>query len=195
MGREFELKYAATPDILAAIQSQYHGFSPISMETTYFDTAEGDLSAKRITLRLRKENGTAVCTLKTPGDAHGRGEWEVLCGDIYKAIPLLVEAGCPKELELLTAKGIAPVCGARFVRRAKMLDLADGKLELALDEGVLMGGSRELSLCEVEVEHKGGPEAATEAFARELASRYGLVPEEKSKFCRAMDLARGEENG
>ena len=192
MGREFELKFAATPAALEAVQAQFGGFSSIAMETAYFDTPDGALSAKRMTLRLRKENGTAVCTLKTPAGAFGRGEWEVLCDDIQAAVPLLLQGGCPEELEALTAAGISPVCGARFTRLARMVDLPGGRVELALDQGVLTGGGRESPFCELEVEHKEGPEAATEAFARQLAARFRLQPEEKSKFRRAMDLKRGE---
>ena len=195
MGREFELKYGATPDILAVIRTEFGGFSPISMETTYFDTHSGALSTKRMTLRLRKENGTAVCTLKTPGDDLGRGEWEVLCDDIQKAIPLLLEAGCPEELNTLAATGIKPVCGTRFTRLIRDILLPGGRAELALDQGVLTGGGREAPLCEIEVECKEGPEAATAAFAQKLAARYNLIPEERSKFRRAIDLTRGEENG
>lgn len=157
MGREFELKYAATPDILAAIRAEFGDFSPISMETTYFDTPKGALSASRMTLRLRKENGAAVCTLKTPGQQNRRGEWEVSCDDIYKAIPLLLEAGCPKELEELTAGGVIPICGARFTRLVKRIGIPGGKVELALDQGVLLGGGREQPLCELEAEQKDGP--------------------------------------
>lgn len=195
MGREFELKYAADPTVLAAIREDFGPFSAIAMETTYFDTPSHALSARKMTLRRRLENGISLCTLKTPGINGGRGEWEVVCDDISAAITLLLAAGCPEELAQLTQEGIAPVCAARFTRLAKEIGLPGGKAELALDEGLLMGGGREIPLWELEVEHKEGAESATEEFARALAARYQLTPEEKSKFRRAMDLARGEENG
>ena len=195
MGREFELKYRADEAKIAAIRERFGEFTPISMETTYFDTPEKTLGALHWTLRRRFENGISVCTLKTPGINGGRGEWEVVCDDISAAIKLLLAAGCPEELAQLTQEGLAPVCAARFTRLAKEISLPDGKAELALDEGLLMGGGREIPLWELEVEHKEGAESATEEFARALAARYPLTPEEKSKFRRAMDLARGEENG
>ena len=65
-------------------------------------------------------------------------------------------------------------------------------MELALDEGFLLGGSRDLPLCEVEVELKAGSEDAAAAFALELAQEYGLRPETRSKIARAMALAFGE---
>ena len=51
------------------------------------------------------------------------------------------------------------------------------------------GGSRELPFGEMEVELKEGPEEAALRFAEELAAKYGLMPEKKSKFARAKALA------
>ena len=84
------------------------------------------------------------------------------------------------------------VCGARFTRLAAELPTADGTAELALDSGVLLGGNKELPLCEVELEQKTGSDAATAALASEIAHAYGLQPETKSKFRRALALAQGE---
>ena len=63
---------------------------------------------------------------------------------------------------------------------------------LALDEGCLTGGGREMPLLEVEVEVKSGSEEAATTFARQLAEEYGLTVERKSKYRRALGLARGE---
>ena len=85
--------------------------------------------------------------------------------------------------------GNTQVCGARFTRLAKEL-VADGcTLELALDQGLLLGGEKEQPLCEVELELKSGSEEAALAFAKDFSARYGLVPEAKSKFRRALSLA------
>ena len=196
MGREFELKYRATPEQQQAIQKELGGvFSAIAMETTYFDTPDRRLAAQKVTLRCRLENGTAVCTVKTPGDTRGRGEWETPCCDIMDAIPMLCKLGCPAWLEEATKAGVEPVCGARFTRQAAQIVLPDVTAELALDRGILMGGGREEDLCEVEVELKSGSEETLEKWAGEFAARFGLVPERKSKFRRALALAEGEKNG
>lgn len=191
MGREFELKYAAEPTQLAGIEAEFGDFALIFMETIYYDTPDGDLSARRITLRRRMENGISVCTVKTPGKDGSRGEWEVICEDIRLAIPELCKLGGPKELTDFAEKGLIPMCGARFLRKAKLQEQCDCTVELALDQGVLLGGGREVPLHEVEVELKSGNEAAAVAFAEELAGKYGLKPEKKSKFQRANDLAKG----
>lgn len=192
MGREFELKYTATEAVLAELAKKYPGGPRISMETTYFDTPDSALSREKMTLRIRKENGTSVCTLKTPLPDGSRGEWECQASDIQAGIRTLLKLGAPAKLAELTADGLTALCGARFVRQAIEVPTIDGIAELALDSGVLLGGGKELPLCEVEVELKSGSDAATTAFATLLAASWGLKEQPVSKFRRAMELAKGE---
>ena len=192
MGREFELKYAATVSAQEAIRAAYGPWQQFLMETTYFDTIDGALSARHMTLRIRRENNNTVCTLKTPLPDGSRGEWECLAHDISSGIRALLALGAPKILADLTVNGVIPRCGARFTRFAAQVPTADGMAELALDTGVLLGGEKEIPLCEVEIEHKDGSDAATVALARDIANQYGLQPEAKSKFRRALALAQGD---
>ena len=188
MGREFELKFAATAADHEALRERFGPLSPITMETTYFDTPDGDLRNLRWTLRRRMENGISVCALKTPGDGFGHGEWEVYCNCIEEAVPMLLEKGAPKELSAFAEAGLVAACGARFTRLAGLIHAAGCSVELALDEGVLLGGGKELPLCEIEVELKEGSEDAAAAFAIALAQEYGLRPETRSKIARALAL-------
>ena len=189
MGREFELKFLTDNDTIAAIQKKYGEFTPISMETTYYDTFDLKLSMHRWTLRRRMENGVSVCTFKRPHENGGRGEWEVECPNITEGVMALCKAGADWELMRCASGGLMEVCGARFTRLAKTLEIPGAKVELALDQGVLMGRGSELPFAEVEVELKEGADEAAVAFAGELAEEFGLVPEGKSKFVRAMALA------
>ncbi len=191
MGREFELKFRTEASVLAEIQEKYGAFTPISMETTYYDTVDRKLSGLHWTLRRRMENEISVCTFKCPHKDGGRGEWEVEADSILEGIPKLLEHGAAPELMVLTAGGLTEVCGARFTRLAKQLEVPGGIVELALDQGVLLGNGKELPFAEVEVELKEGTDETAAAFARVLAQEYGLIPEAKSKFARAMALAMG----
>ena len=102
MGQEFELKYRTTPEIQEAIQNAFPGnYTIYRMETTYFDTPDGDLSARRWTLRCRRENDIHICTLKTPGQGNARGEWDTESGDIFAAVPVLAGLASLPELEAL----------------------------------------------------------------------------------------------
>ena len=190
MGKEFELKYAATQAQLESLKHRYPQLLPIAMETTYYDNAAGDFSRLKWTFRRRMENGISVCTLKTPMAGLGRAEFEVECADLLEAVPQLLAQGAPEELASMVAGGIAPSCGAKFTRLAGKLELDGCIAELALDEGVLLGGSKELSFREVEVELKEGSEEAVTAFAEALAVELSLMAEPKSKVARARLLAQ-----
>ena len=192
MATEYEWKFQATSRQLAAIAAAFPETGvKISMETTYFDTPTGALSARHYTLRRRLENEESVCTLKTPA-GNARSEFEVRCEDISQAVGQFPAMGCPGDFSRLVQEGILPICGAKFTRIAKTVCLPEGTVELALDEGILMGGGREMPLCEVEVELKSGDVRFCDLFARTLAARFGLTQEEKSKFRRALALYRGE---
>ena len=189
MAREFELKYAATAEDLEILKGKYPHLHPITMETTYYDSLDGRLGDRHWTLRRRMENGVAVCTLKVPGQGFGCGEWETLCDDIFKALPLLMAMDAPKELAELTAGGLKEFCGARFTRLAGLVEAEGCTVELALDRGCLLGGGKELPFSEVEVELKEGSEEAAVAFGEALAREMALKPEGRSKVARARALA------
>ena len=193
MGIEYEWKFRADPQSQERLYGDTEGtWQEIAMETTYYDTAESALAKLHYTLRRRMENGTGVCTVKTPAANGGRGEWEVEADRIEEAIPELCKLGAPETLLAMTQKGVMPICGAKFTRRACTMVIGAAVVELALDRGILSGGGMEIPLCEMEVEFKSGHLETAAAFAGLLAQKYGLQPEEKSKFRRALDLARKE---
>ena len=193
MGVEFEYKFRATPEQLTVLQSEYPGEDRhYAMETTYYDTPSGALSQRHYTLRCRRENHISVCTLKTPAPGAGRNEHELVSSDIHLALPELCARSGIEDLPVLLEEGIVPVCGARFTRIAKTIQLDGLTLEMALDQGVLLGGGREHPLCEVEVELKEGTPEELYAFAARLALQWGLIPETRSKYYRAKCLASGQ---
>ena len=188
MGREFELKFRSNADKIASIKEKYGDFTTISMETTYYDTPDRKLSERHCTLRRRMENETSVCTYKYPHKDGGRGEWEVEAASIEEGIIKLCDAGAGPELLYATVAGLVEVCSARFTRLAAPLEIPGATVELALDEGTFFSGEKEIPFCELEVEHKAGSQAATDAFGQQLADIFDLQPEEKSKFARALAL-------
>ena len=192
MGKEFELKYLASPEILQKIQEEFGDFHAISMETHYYDTKDRSLQALRWTLRRRLENNRSVCGLKTPGKDLIRGEWETESPSMEEGLQALYRMDVPEDFERLTRAGILEVCGARFTRLAQEVPTEDGTVELALDQGVFLGGGQERPFSELEVELKSGSRQAAEAFAAELARKYRLETFWISKFERAMALAQGE---
>lgn len=201
MGIELEYKLAV-PDtrtleailfdkeVAAVRQGNYTLFD---MATIYYDTHDRAFSSRKWTLRLRQENFDLVATLKTPAAAlsgKARNEWSCEAKSIEEAVAPLVAQGAPEELAELVSGGVAPLCLARFSRRACNVKFADGTVcELAGDVGVVMAGQKESPICEIEVELLEGDAETAEAFADELCERFGLKEEPKSKFQRARELA------
>ena len=189
MGRELELKFAASSETLDAMEEKYAPLTPITMHTRYFDTPHQAFRERRWTLRLRLENGRPICTLKTRLSDGSRGEYETKSGDIVSAIPALLEQGAPAELEELAREGLEEVCGAWFTRLARIIDVPGGQVELALDRGEFTGGGKTLPFTEAEAELKAGPDEVLARFGRALAEEFSLREEPRSKIQRAMALA------
>lgn len=199
MATELEIKYAVGDlqkldcllcDAVVRERMTDAQFRYIRMETTYYDTGDGALSARRWTYRLRTENERSVITLKTPGEGYARGEWEWEGEYLDEAPERLLALGAPEEAaKLLDPAGLQPVCGAKFTRILAELELDGAQCELCGDIGWLLGGGRQEPLCELELELTQGSEAVMLAYARALAEKYGLREEERSKFARARALA------
>ena len=181
MGIEYERKYKATPQALdRLLASLGQTGRQIRMETTYYDTPGGDFSARHWTVRRRMENEKSIC----------RGEFEVESPCLEDAIKELCKLSGKEDLATLAKSGFVPVCGARFTRTAIDLTVGNTVIELALDQGILTGGGREIPLCEVEAELKAGDPKDVDRYGVYLQTAFGLEPEAHSKFRRAQALAK-----
>lgn len=206
MGKEIELKYRAdSAEQLEAVYTAKElrasavGEGQIfRMETTYLDTPDGAIGARKWTFRRRTENERAVICLKTPaarkdGPTAPRGEWETEEPELSRAIDALIADGAPAELKTLTAQGVHPVCGASFLRRAQLLRLPDGSTcELACDAGELFGGTKKQPFFEVELELKSGEPTQLPLLGARLEEQFGLHGELDSKFVRANRLREND---
>ena len=108
MGSEYELKYRADGEALTSVRTTFPArWQKIPMETTYYDTADGALGKRHITLRRRLENGISVCTLTTPAPGGARGEWDTQKPSIEEAYVELCKLGGTKTfLELVKASNL-----------------------------------------------------------------------------------------
>ncbi len=194
MGLELEYKYAlAGPSQLDRLRRElgktFGPWEAVEMETIYYDTPDHALSARRWTLRVRRENGNPVLTVKTPGPDGARYEWELPGGGL-RDLPRLQALGAPQEVTSLQPDQLSPRCGARFRRLRCLAHLPEVQAELALDQGVLTGGGQELPFWELEVERKDGSGEALAQWCRSLAGDWNLRKEPWSKFARAASLGK-----
>ena len=200
MGKELEYKLeVGDPALLKKIMADPKieklsagEFQQTAMRTEYFDSPDQRFSRRHWTLRRRQEGDTSVICVKTPtAQSHTRGEWQIIEKVLdHKAIVKLLEAGAPKELLFLYGAGdVEPVCSAEFQRQHKMLRFSDGsEAELACDQGLLLGKTETMPLCEAELElYKGAPEEML-LLVRYLCETYGLKEQPRSKVARARGL-------
>ena len=198
MGKETEYKLAVGDlQLLDCIlcsrtvtEKQRAPYAYIRMRTTYYDTEDGFLEKRRWMLRLRTENDRSVVTMKTPGEGHTRGEWEVESDYLDEALEKLAALGAPQELAAMQPDTLAPICGASFTRITAELRLSeDTACMICGDVGELTGGGKSALLCELELELKHGNEAELTAFTQKLMETYHLSEQPLSKLQRARALA------
>ncbi len=172
------------------------------LETTYFDTPEGELAQRRAALRLRRQGRQYGLALKT-GDAEQalatRGEYEVPLKRAELDIPALLAAGAPEWLRDLESAGLQARFLTRFERLTVEVSGPAGLVEIALDHGVIEAGTgkilRREPIREIEFELKGGePELLFQtALALQSATpALPLLPLPASKALRGERLARVE---
>ena len=164
------------------------------LDNIYFDTPDRALATLHIGLRLRKDGRRWLQTVKSGGSAqsglHQREEiefavagkaleWAQLSGTVVKAVlgPL--------------AQRLTPQFRTLFTRDIRLLRGPSGaEIELAIDQGEIIAGSRRAPICEVELELKSGSVDYLFEVALELAERHPLVLCNRSKAERGNELAQ-----
>ena len=165
------------------------------LDNIYFDTPDRALAQARIGLRLRKDGGRWLQTVKTGGSAqaglHQREEIEfAVSGKALEWEPL---AGTEFETVLEPIRQqLAPQFRTLFTRDIRLLIGPSGaEIELAIDQGEIIAGRQRESICELELELKSGSVDDLFELALELASRHPLTLSNRSKAERGDALARG----
>ena len=204
---ETELKFEVPPAAAAAIESSLRslGAGRASIESRYFDTAQGHLAAAGMSLRLRKVGNRWEQTVKAPGEhAVDRLEETVARPGRFGAPGPIVDpalhhgtragAGLEALVDKCAAEGglLAEVYRSVVVRRAVEIYTRDARVEVAFDRGRLVAGDLELPICEVEYELKAGEAIALLEFCRPAIDAHGAWLSTLSKAARGDALvARG----
>ncbi|NCA15632.1 MAG: CHAD domain-containing protein [Betaproteobacteria bacterium] len=197
------------PDACAARLSAWpllngHPSRRQQLRAIYFDTPQGHLCRAGAGLRVRRESGAWVQTLKLALSTTDRSELnQTLASRSASAVPMLSEAGLagayildPRggraKLALTTLfPSLAPVFETRVRRRSWLVSHQGSVVEVSLDLGEVClsdGRSRDVSECELEL--KEGQPAALWQFALDLLSWMGEGPllEPRSKAERGYGL-------
>ena len=203
MHKETELKLRASRETLAALREHpllkkrnKSGWQTRELTNQYFDTAERELSAARVALRLRRDGDVVIQTLKCRGQSvaglseRNEYEWNL---DKPKLDLKKLDATCwPEQLAGLDKKTIKPLFTTDFTREFAEIAWGRGKskvvIEAALDQGFVVAGKRKEAICELELELREGEPAALLELAAELAETLALMPCDISKAERGYRL-------
>lgn len=161
----------------------------------YYDTPQFDLWHARISVRLRHSPTGWLQTIKWAGGAlgglHQRNELEWPVPDQTLSFQQLDER---PGLELLVdervQRKLKPVFVTEFERSSRMITLHDGsRVEASLDRGRIVCGTTAHSICELELELKGGAPLALFDIAEALMADFSVRPAHRSKAERGYLLA------
>ncbi len=206
---ETELKFIVPRDRLAALaadmrRGEVHVRRLLAI---YYDTVDGRLAASNVSIRLRREGRRWVQTAKalTPDSLRRlehNVERTVLRGFDAPELDLSLHDGTPAGAAIRDAIGVLVPVDAqaslveRFrtdVSRMTRVEQFEGaRVELALDSGKIVAGSRSSPVCEFEMELKSGAVAGLFGLAADWAGCHGLWLSTLSKARRGMRLAADE---
>lgn len=206
---EIELKLTFPPDARRAIE-RHPRLAALKtgrathreLYSAYYDTPDERLRQARAALRIRRDGGAWVQTLKTAGivvaGLHQRQEFDWPIGR-----PILVRE---RLAELCDSRGgvlpadfplarLRQAFVTRFLRTAYDITLPDGSVaEVAIDSGQIEARGRTAPVSEIEIELKRGEPAALYALALELARDLPVRVGVTSKAERGYMLGRAIRN-
>ena len=167
-------------------------------EDAVLDTPAHDLTGAHQALRVRHTPDATLMTLKGPASREGavfaRDEIEAPVAEGAMSDPALWPAAIAARVRpLLNGEPVQPLVRVEVARHLWHAT-RDGELvaEIALDDGQIRAGGRELAVHELEVEIKGeGTRDDLDALGKTLRTDLPLVPEPLSKLQRGLALLDG----
>ena len=197
--REVEIKFSTdSAGLTAAWNSRLLAISATeiasqTLKSTYFDTAQGDLMRRGMTLRLRRAGrSTPALAFKWSAPAaegaFTRGEIEARHPGAELNVDLLGEFVAAHVHEATGGRPLEPQVQTRFKRRVRRMSVGGARLEAAFDEGEIIAGERRAPLAELELELTAGDHSDFYEFATELARTLPIRLETLSKSTRGFLL-------
>lgn len=188
---EIELKFLCEPADLAAVLAAAPAGETVqkNLVSTYFDTPQADLKAKRISLRIREGGGKRVQTLKR-GDGFAREEHEQEVDG--EALDLAMGA-LREALPAGKRRALRPAFTVRLQRLQRTFDYGGATIEMAVDHGEVQANGRTRAISEVELELKAGSCGPMFELARELSKTAPLYLSFDGKAAQGRALSEGAE--
>ncbi|MGI6752032.1 MAG: CYTH domain-containing protein [Anaerovoracaceae bacterium] len=176
----------------------------VHMKAAYYDTADHVLLNRDIAFRIRQEGNRTIAAMKWNGESvdglHKREEINVPIAEgelINNPSPAIFsESSDGKEMMALVGENpLYKILDINFTRKRMRVDTGDSICEVAIDTGEIVTNEGVLPICELEIELFSGTEEDVLNIGNVLSEKYGLVPENRSKYARGLDLVLKDVNG
>jgi len=203
---EIELKYAIPDkdvadriwqDASLTEMEEADSREKLMLKAAYFDTEDSILAENDIAFRARMEGSRLFASLKWNGKTEGalRTVNEINVPIDGEACLIMPEPSIFKEseiglqlLELLEGKQLVSVMEVGFLRSRVRVDTGNSIIEVSIDSGEIVTDMGSMPILELELELFSGSQDELMALGNELAERYSLLPEERSKYARGLSL-------
>ncbi|MDD6190162.1 MAG: CYTH domain-containing protein [Firmicutes bacterium] len=167
----------------------------VMLDNLYFDTEECDLEKNEIAYRIRCEKDRLVASLKWKGHSedglHVREEINVPVTSSEPDPEVFEESKVGSEfMELVDGKELKCFMEMKVFRRRFRIDVDDAIFEISLDSGEMITEKGNAEIHEVEVELFSGDTDSLVKVGNLLQEKYGLEPEDKSKYARGIELIK-----
>src|SRR5687768_14557855 len=199
---EIELKLRIPPAALERVSGHplFRNAEDKSVEklaAIYYDTPDFELKRRGASLRVRREGGHWIQTVKWAGGVRGglheRNEIEA---EVAGPTPDCARIVHPELDALFRAPqlvaALQPVFETNITRSKRTLTLDAATIEASLDRGEIRSGERSEPVSELELELKRGSPPALFDLALTLSANAPMHLENRSKAERGYALSRGE---
>jgi len=183
--QEIEIKFRTdVVGLESALESRAFGSASRTrienLRSIYFDTASNDLWKSGYSLRIRENKGNSrpVLTLKwktsVAREPFRRGELEVPSVGLQPDLSLFDAQTADSLAALLGGKPLKQEFETLIKRRIVEVTCGSSRIEVAFDEGHIVGGGQRVPVTEIELELKSGVEADLCDLAIKLAQDIPL---------------------
>ena len=201
---EIELKAGLSADessqMLRTLEADYGpGQAAAHLRTIYFDTPAQTLKSAGLSLRIRRENGRSVQTVKSGraglGGFQSVREFDDPVTGIKPRIEAISDRSVRESIEAAVQSTLlVPQFETRVCRTRWHVAEPHGEIEISIDEGDILADGRRATIREMELELKGGtPEALFDLADRLLGQTRACLTLD-SKAARGFALVAGKDN-
>jgi triphosphatase len=200
--QEIELKLEVPPGAIGRVDRLpvLKGVKPDKAQTlvsVYYDTDKQTLRKCGLSLRVRRQHGRYVQTIKQNSGASAgifrRSEWECDVDSIEPDLEAARGTALEPLLDKKLRRDLKPLFQTRVRRQIYPIRRGDSQIEFTVDKGKVEVAGHSSPLCEVELELKQGEPDELFKIAQAMGDTLPVSVASKSKATLGYELVDGEQ--